>query len=144
MKIPRKIRFYEKFVRDGNGCWIWESATQGEYGCFTEGPRVARKCKQAHRVSWELHNGPIPDDMCVCHKCDVKLCVNPDHLFLGTHSDNMQDRSKKGRYRGKGRQVLPADRQEMMKLSGTGLPVRVIAELTGFAPRTVRLHTRGK
>jgi hypothetical protein len=40
MKIPRKIRFYEKFVRDGNGCWIWESATQGEYGCFTEGPRL--------------------------------------------------------------------------------------------------------
>jgi hypothetical protein len=52
---------------------------------------------RSHRVAWAFANGAIPKGMCVCHKCDIPACTNPDHLFLGTHSDNMKDRAKKGR-----------------------------------------------
>ena len=63
------------------------------YGAFA----IGRKAHGAHRVSWELHNSPIPDGLFVLHHCDNPLCVNPEHLFLGTQRDNMQDAYKKGR-----------------------------------------------
>ena len=76
------------------GCWLWNAnTTRGYYGCF----RFVGKVKGAHRVAYELYIGPIPDGLHVLHTCDVPLCVNPDHLFLGTHRDNMQDRNRKGR-----------------------------------------------
>lgn len=84
----------------GEGCWLWTGWKGGpdgsKYGYISVGGRAGRGCR-AHRVSWELHHGPIPEGMHVLHKCDVPLCVNPEHLFLGTRSDNMQDMISKGR-----------------------------------------------
>lgn len=85
-------RFFDK-VDKTEGCWFWKAARRGKYGVF----EYKGKTIDAHRVSWEIHNGIIPEKLYVCHTCDIPLCVNPDHLFLGTHSENMIDAYKKGR-----------------------------------------------
>ena len=75
-----------------SGCWLWEASTYGEYGQFAiDGAHPIG----AHRASWLLHKGPIPDGLFVLHRCDVKICVNPDHLFLGTNHDNLVDYATK-------------------------------------------------
>lgn len=91
------MRFHEKWQpHPRRECWIWTAATVCGYGCIGYG---AGKIAKAHRVSWELHNGPIPGGLCVLHHCDNPLCVNPDHLFLGTRKDNSDDMIAKGRDR---------------------------------------------
>ena len=78
------------------GCWIWKmSVDRVGYGHEW----VGGKLRQAHRVSYETHIGPIPHGMKVLHKCDVRACINPSHLFLGTQKENIQDCKKKGRIR---------------------------------------------
>lgn len=86
-------RFWDKVDKSGD-CWLWTA------GCFSNGYgqfRFKGKMWGAHRASWVLHNGPIPEGLHVCHKCDVKNCVNTEHLFLGTRADNMRDMVEKGR-----------------------------------------------
>lgn len=82
---------------DKNGCLIWQKhilvGYYGGYGIINWEGKVQR----AHRLVWTLLHGPIPDKMFICHKCDVKACINPNHLFLGTPKDNTQDMIKKGR-----------------------------------------------
>lgn len=80
------------------GCWIWfASHTIQGYGLFSYQKNGKHFARVAHRVSWEHFRGPIPDGMLVCHKCDVRSCVNPEHLFLGTDRDNTLDKFRKGR-----------------------------------------------
>ena len=76
------------------GCWEWQGGgTPAGYGITT----VNKRTTYMHRLSWEIHRGPIPSGMCVCHRCDNPSCVRPDHLFLGTAKDNCLDRKRKGR-----------------------------------------------
>jgi hypothetical protein len=78
------------------GCYLWEGCTtKNGYGIIKH--KQARHNNGAHRVAWELANGPIPDGLLVLHRCDTPLCVNPKHLFLGTHQDNMADMHAKRR-----------------------------------------------
>ena len=94
--IPLERRFWDK-VTMGDGCWEW-TGTRHSWGYGLLGGR--RKVHlRAHRVSWEIHFGPIPAGLYILHHCDNPRCVRPDHLFLGTHRDNMADMVKKGRWR---------------------------------------------
>lgn len=92
-----RTRFFA-LIAKGDGCWTWTGATnrRNGYGYFK---RRDRRQMNTHRVAWEFAHGPIPDGLCVCHHCDNPRCVRPDHLFLGTQRENMQDMKAKGRGR---------------------------------------------
>lgn len=88
-------RFMDKTLKT-ESCWLWKaSITNKGYGRY----KVDGKVISAHRFSWWFTNGDIPEGMYILHKCDVRKCVNPDHLFLGTHQDNMEDMIEKDRHR---------------------------------------------
>jgi len=99
MTIP-KLSLAERIAQHSrpdpvSGCHAWTASLTHGYGNL----QVAGKLKKAHRIAWEVANGPIPAGMMVCHRCDNPGCVNVEHLFLGTAQDNMTDKMAKGRHR---------------------------------------------
>ena len=92
-------RFWDRKVVSPTGCWEWAGARDKD-GYGQTPPLDGRSgAVRAHRLAWTLTNGPIPKGLLVCHHCDNPACINPDHLWLGTSTDNNRDRERKGRGR---------------------------------------------
>lgn len=96
MMTPLELERFEAKVspEPNTGCWIWTGASiKAGYGYAVVGGKTVR----AHKASFEHFKHKVPDGLCVCHSCDNRWCVNPDHLWLGTHKQNAEDRDRKGR-----------------------------------------------
>lgn len=152
-RIPLADRFWSKVEkRAESDCWPWTAAvTKDGYGWIRSvaGGQMAL----AHRASWEINKGPIPDGLYVLHRCDNPACVNPGHLFLGTQIENMADMTAKGRRIGRGglkgvtnhrAKLTDADVREIRRLHGEcGMKRGAIAERFGVTQSPIRAIIRG-
>ena len=129
--ITKEDRFREKWTTEPSGCWKWTASVRPNgYGQFWDGVRVT----YAHRVSYEMHNGEIPDGYVVMHSCDHKWCVNPDHLIATSQAENVADYVKKDKLT-----RLPKDKRRLIKeLIGCGLSQSEIARKLSIPRSTVR------
>lgn len=128
----QECRFWSK-VQKGPSCWLWQAARhrRGD-GVDTYGQVYYKgRPRRAHIVAWALAHGALPDGgLAVCHRCDTPLCVRPDHLFVGTAKENMQDAAQKGRLhipRPGAQKVTPSDIAEIRRRVAAGDLYRVVA-----------------
>lgn len=117
-----KERFESKYEAQTGGCWNWTASTRHGYGQF----RVGDDTMQAHRVSYALCKGAVPEGMYVLHRCNNRACVNPDHLYLGTFSDNIEDAMVAKAYLG-GRKLMWDDVVCIKKMLRDGIKQWLIA-----------------
>jgi hypothetical protein len=123
--------FDDNYIPEPNsGCFIWLRSSDGRYGRL----QIDGKWGFAHRFSYECAHGPIPAGGNVLHRCDNPICVNPDHLFLGTHAGNLQDAANKGRVGG---QKLSA--KEVLAIRADKRTGQAIADDYGVSETLVRL-----
>lgn len=148
-RTPLEARFWAKVVKNGDGCWSWTAGTdQHGYGRIGLGAK-SDPIERAHRISWLLHRGPIPVGMCVLHRCDNPICTRPDHLFLGTRTDNAADKTAKGRAKGprgianKRAKLTDDSVATIYSLYLQGRTMASLARDFGVTPPAVRALARG-
>ena len=142
--INREFFAARSRVNESTGCWEWlRHLNQGGYGTVKHHQRQW----MAHRLAWRCFQGPIPDALVVCHRCDNRRCVNPEHLFLGTALDNMRDMIAKGRKRAaKGEQsgVAKLTERQVLEIRQDLRPQHVIAKELGISQSLVSMIHDGK
>lgn len=150
--MPAKLtpeKFWSMCEKRENSCWEWTRCLHKDgYGQLS----YHRKFWLAHRLAWHLARGPIPKGICVCHKCDNPKCINPDHLFIGSHAENMSDMKNKGRRKNinsgelNGRAKISAsDAAEIRNKYQSGKTRQVdLAAEYGIAQTVISLIVRGK
>jgi hypothetical protein len=136
-------RFHQKYEIDESGCWLWTGGTR----LNSKGVPYPRhwtddqKSIGAHRFSFELVHGEIPQGMYVCHECDTPLCVNPDHLFVGTHHDNMRDMVQKKRsFTGRGENkkgLAKLTNQQADQIRNMNISHQKLAAMFGVSAATI-------
>lgn len=136
-------RFHAAYTKEENGCWIWRKALSSMgYGAIQLGVGVTGK---AHRISWELANGPIPEGMYVMHSCDTPACVNPDHLSIGTVADNSRDMVARGRsLRGPKNPNVKLTPEQVQLALNRPEPATELAVVLGVNPETIRRIRRAE
>lgn len=121
-----------------SGCWLWSGAWEKDgYGWVADGNGSAT---QAHRKAWALYVGPVPNGMHVLHRCDTRCCVNPAHLFLGAHADNMRDMASKGRAARRRGQAVPSAKlteAQAREILGSSERPGAVAARFGVSPALV-------
>lgn len=142
-RLSLEKRFYRKLSRykTATGCIEWTAATNGRYGIIRSSHKPF-KWLLAHRVAYELQCGPIPFGMDCMHKCDNPLCVNGEHLTIGTAKDNVQDMVKKGRVRKS--QFSDSDLERIRDMTMFGVPQRAICGTFGVSRPLISLLLSGK
>lgn len=130
-------------INSATGCWEWSGGTNNiGYGMFT---KQSGGMMTAHRAAWEIYKGDIPKGKHVLHTCDNRCCVNPEHLWLGTHTENMQDMHSKGRRKKGGVYALPKEQVQLVKrLRDSGASLSEVYEQTGVCLNTIIAITRGE
>lgn len=140
-------RFWARVLKT-EACWLWQRVSRGGYGQMN----IDRKLIGAHRYSWELHYGPIPEGLWVLHKCDNRACVRPDHLFVGTPKDNVDDMWAKGRVKFNPRlgsdngmaKLKEEDVKLLLDLHKRKIPHRVIARILKTTRSNVSIIAAGR
>jgi len=150
-------RFDAKWIPEPNsGCWLWTAAVNfpSSHRATDIRPIIGtgngRRTDYAYRVSWRLHNGDVPAGMDVCHRCDVPICVNPDHLFLGTRQDNLQDmvmkgrQGRHGRLRGEAHPMVLLTENDVRNIRSSAEPAQILANRFGVSRPTISAIRTGR